>query len=361
MTFFEQALKMASSGRPEYLPTLLTEFHKAGTIEALAATQKLFEDDYDGFTFNAEMKMVAGCFLLAWGVRGLEAMFEAAQRSPTHKNSSLALQLMSNAAAGEKPPRLQWVHASALVQTVLASVTDWAAMVPIAKRRLYDLVLSFPTLDEAGLAVSGALSYLSLTESDSAKHLFVALSARSAAIGTPTLKAYADLINSSPDVEPKFQAFFEKHPQMLDPMAFQVWPRPDLHGAKEPDFIIRRTDNSYVVVEIEVPGKSLVTGGNQLSAQATQAVTQALSYKAFLMERFPEAAKTFPEFRAPECLVVIGLESDLNAEQRTALLRENQHRGALKIVGFDWVAKRAEAISQNIIESRVDVQRIRMV
>jgi hypothetical protein len=36
---------MASSGRPEYLPKLLTEFHKAGTIDALAATQKLFEDE----------------------------------------------------------------------------------------------------------------------------------------------------------------------------------------------------------------------------------------------------------------------------------------------------------------------------
>ena len=58
---------------------------------------------------------------------------------------------------------------------------------------------------------------------------------------------------------------------------------------------------------------------------------------------------------------MIGLEEKLTGGQRAALLHENQHRAALKIVGFDWIASRAAAIAQNIIESRVDVQRIRMV
>jgi hypothetical protein len=93
----------------------------------------------------------------------------------------------------------------------------------------------------------------------------------------------------------------------------------------------------------------------------THAVTQAMEYKTFLMERFPEVAKTFPEFRAPERLLVIGLESMLNDKQKAALQMENLHRSGLKIVGFDWIAKRAEVVSQNIIESDVEIQRIRMV
>jgi hypothetical protein len=361
MTPFEKAVKMASSGEPRYLPTLLTEFLEEGSIESLAATQKLFEDDYDGLTFNSELKMTAACYLLAWGERGLDAIFEAALRTCTFKNSSIALEVFASVASGERLHGLQWVYTSEQVKAVMASITNWPSLAIVAKRHLRAFILSLPTLDDAALAVSGALSFLSLTGSEALKELFVAISARGVAIGTPILKAYTDLICLSPIDETRFQAFFERHPQLLDPMAFQVWPRPDLHGAKEPDFVIRRTDNSYLVVEIEVPGKSVVTAGNQLSAQATQAVTQALSYKAFLMERFPEAAQTFPGFREPECLVLIGLEGELNDEQRTALLRENQHRSGLKIVGFDWIAKRAEAISQNIIESRVDVQRIRMV
>jgi hypothetical protein len=144
-------------------------------------------------------------------------------------------------------------------------------------------------------------------------------------------------------------------------MAFQVWTKPDLHGIKEPDFLIRRTDNSYVLVEIETPAKTLITTADQISAQVTEAVAQATSYRSFLRERFAEAAKLFPGFQDPDCLIVVGLEVKLTERQRLALLRENQHRAGLKIVGFDWIASRAAAIAQNTIESRVEVRRIRMV
>jgi hypothetical protein len=144
-------------------------------------------------------------------------------------------------------------------------------------------------------------------------------------------------------------------------MALQVWPKPDLHGAKEPDFVIRRIDDSYIVVEIETPAKPLVTGGGQVSAQVTQAVTQAMEYRTFLLERFPQAATFFPEFRNPECLVVIGMERDLSEDQRRALLRENQHRQGVHIVGFDWVAQRAEAITNNIINTDLAVRPMRMI
>jgi hypothetical protein len=148
---------------------------------------------------------------------------------------------------------------------------------------------------------------------------------------------------------------------LLDPMAIEVWPKPDLHGAAEPDFLVRRIDNSYLVVEIEKPSKSLVTSAKQLSAEATQAVTQALHYRGFLVERFAEAARSFPSFQVPECLVVIGMECALTAEQKRRLLLENENRPFVRIAGFDWIADRARMVTRNVVEGRMDVRKARML
>jgi len=38
-------------------------------------------------------------------------------------------------------------------------------------------------------------------------------------------------------------------------MAVQIWPQPNVLGSKFPDFVVRRADDSYIVVEIETPAK----------------------------------------------------------------------------------------------------------
>ncbi len=134
--------------------------------------------------------------------------------------------------------------------------------------------------------------------------------------------------------------FFERHAQLLDPMAAAVWPHPNLAGARAPDFIIRRTDDSYLVVEIETPGKAVITGASQLSGRATQAVAQAADYRSFLVERFQTAAAHFPRFSKPECLVVIGMESQLSDLQRVAISVVVRHCGLSDSIGSRAVRKR---------------------
>src|SRR5262245_12149711 len=78
---------------------LLRDCIEEGSIDALRAVQMLYEDMYDGITFNFELKAPPAYCLLRWGTTGLEALVEAAQRSPTSKNISLTLGILAALAA----------------------------------------------------------------------------------------------------------------------------------------------------------------------------------------------------------------------------------------------------------------------
>jgi hypothetical protein len=193
-----------------------------------------------------------------------------------------------------------------------------------------------------------------------AKELFAALSARWLAVSKPVLEGYEALILKEPDNEPAFQRFLMEHPQLLDPMAVQVWPHPNLFGFRFPDFVVRRADNSYIVIEIERPSKPLVTTGGQLSADVTHAEQQATDYRSYLMQRFADARVHFPNFEDPDCLAVTGLERALDVRQKTVLRDANRNRHRLRIIGFDWLAYRARTVAANITRHHVEVVDLRV-
>jgi hypothetical protein len=87
-------------------------------------------------------------------------------------------------------------------------------------------------------------------------------------------------------------------------------------------------------------------------------VSQATEYKRFI-ERLPNVQVYFPDIDELVCLVVIGLERNLNSEQIQALRNDNRQRHALKIVGFDWLAKRALNIP-NVIRTGIRIHRARV-
>ena len=207
--------------------------------------------------------------------------------------------------------------------------------------------------------IATGFSRLSWQDPEAAKELFAAVSTRWLAVSKPLLKRYEKLIGDRPDDEPAFQTFFTQHPQILDLMAVAIWPQPNLHGAREPDFVVRRSDNTYLVVEIETPAKQLVTQSNQLTAHATHAVAQVTEYRRFV-ERIQNIQSYFPELDDLACLVVVGIEKILNDDQKQALRNDNRQRHGLRIVGFDWLADRAHAIQENVIRTGIQVHKARV-
>lgn len=291
--------------------------------------------------------------LMAWGAEGMRLIVGIALTHPKVKSKSAALTLFSIAALDGKiaSTRMTWVPPS--LQKAANAKADSRVLRSDASQALRTLILSLPMED---LMIPISQSVLNLMDrQDVVERLVTALGVKWLRFGPPVLDEYSRLIAENPDDEPAFQAFFCRYPQLLDPMAVQVWSQPDFHGALEPDFVVRRADDSYLVVEIECPGKLLMTKGAQLSGEATHAENQAIEYESFLSERVQEARTHFPKYRRADCLVVIGTEAGLDHKQSEALERAKQRRQNVRIVGFDRLEARARALIENVSHGTIDV------
>lgn len=359
----ERAQEFILHGQPGDQALLLSDCVEAGTLDALHAVQMLFEDMYGGITYNYELKAPAAFCLVRWEHQGLKTLVEAAQRTPTSKNLSLTLEVLATLASGQRAPQTSmWFRNDPLATRIVELVTDWDGLFREAGRSLREYVLSFEDDDDIVSALGLQLQRASFVNPRVVEALFEAMAGRWSAVSSPTLQAFDDLIRDHADDEPSFQAFLGRHPLMIDPMALDVYPQPDIHGAKEPDFLLRRTDNSFLVVEIETPGKPLMTQANKLSAEATHAIAQATDYAEFLGERISSIREHIASFRRPDCLVVVGLEGSLDEDQTRALRIDNESRHRVKVVGYDWLGTRAQSIRDNIVSGRITVTpRLRIV
>jgi hypothetical protein len=342
------------------LRELLDECSRENNLDALLCVRRLFEDMYGGFTFNFELKAPAAWELACWGERGLDQLTQATTENPTSKNVSLCLQILCLIAAGQTSSPIISFRDDAQMTKIEEQIKTNPRLSTYARSKLIDFVLSIEDEDDLVDAIGVGFSRMSLHGTAAAKELFAAVSTRWLAVSKPLLDRYETLIAEQQGNEPAFQAFFTQHPQILDPMAANIWPQPNLHGAREPDFVIHRSDNSYLVVEIETPAKQLVTQANQLAAPATHAVAQVTEYRRFI-ERLPNVQAHFPGLEDLTCLVVVGLERNLNDGQKQTLQNDNRQRHALRVVGFDWLAERARAIQENIVRTRTEVHHARVI
>lgn len=133
--------------------------------------------------------------------------------------------------------------------------------------------------------------------------------------------------------------------------------QPNFHGALSPDFVVRRADDTYLIIEIECPAKKLMTKNGQATADSTHAEKQVVEYEAFLTGRATEARAHFPGYSRADCLVITGLESELTEKQKRGLRLANGRRQNLRIAGFDWALERGKAIVGNLSDGHIEVVR----
>lgn len=299
--------------------------------------------------------------LSGWGERGFRAIVDIALKRGRVAPKTTAFMMLSNIAVVGRVWRGILGHQTGDLPNLIDRKLAQMPASLLANKALNALIMELPT-DDLFSPLSNAMMFLSIGDAHVADGLMAALSTRWFRFGPAAVDEFERLVADKADDEPSFQAFLCSHPQLLDPMAVQVWSQPNFHGGFEPDFVIKRADNSYLVVEIECPSKMLMTKSGQLSSQAIHAEKQALDYEDFLSQRVLEARNHFPDFNRAECLVVIGLEAKLSEPQRRGLQMANTKRQDVRIVGFDWLLNRAMAVIDNVGQGEIKVvQRHRMI
>jgi len=291
--------------------------------------------------------------LICWGEPGLITIKEIALGETPHTKTA-ALKALAAVAAGEEISSFLLFIPDENLRALINQHVNNPSLRNIAKHQLAELVLSLPA-DDLLIPLGVAFQQVSLSGDNLARELISAVSAKWLRFGIPALRRYEEMLSTHATDERAFQKFFVQYPQFLDPMAIQVWSLPNFHGALEADFVIRRVDNTYSIVEIECPAKSIMTLGNQLTAEATRAEKQTMDYKNFLIERLAQAQVYFRHLRDPDCLAVIGLERNLSESQRKALAYANASRHNSRIVGFDWLGDRTRAIISNMSSGEIEV------
>ena len=165
-----------------------------------------------------------------------------------------------------------------------------------------------------------------------------------------TLEEFQGLI-ANPDVHEQrdIHPINEENPWLL-------FPNPDATFSEVPigmgtehriDFMVRRPDATYLLVELENPRHRITTQEGDFTAAVNHALCQVEDWQEW-MERNPRLVQDhYPELTSPEGLVVIG--RDGNEQQVRRLRRRNVNmRGRMEILTYDDLVRGAESYIRSI-------------
>lgn len=181
------------------------------------------------------------------------------------------------------------------------------------------------------------------------KFVFEVFRESSLKINGEMLNDFRKLISESTNEE-RYQKFIENNPGLIDPIAMEIINKQKLGAEFITDFVVRKLDNSYILVEIEKPSTSIFTKSNDLSSDFSHALGQVLDFQEWVESNISYAQKIMPEITSPTGLLIIGLSSDLNDFQKRKLRRFNiNNKGNLEVVTFDELLNRSVKLYENMI------------
>lgn len=148
--------------------------------------------------------------------------------------------------------------------------------------------------------------------------------------------------------ESAYQGFLEEHPVFLDPLAAEVLNRKRLGLEFVTDFVVRRHDNRYVVVEIEKPQDRLFTARGDFTAGFTHAVGQVLDFQGWIASNVAYARTHLPFVEDPAGLVIMGARAELNDDRKTKLRRWTTNSRHIELLTYDDLVNRARSLHASL-------------
>ena len=174
-------------------------------------------------------------------------------------------------------------------------------------------------------------------------------------LSEPLLQQFDELINQDLREE-DYQVFLKQHPVFLDPLAADVIPKQKLGIEMVTDFILRRYDNKYIVVEIEKPQDRMFTVANDFSAEFTHAFGQVLDFQQWVDSHAAYARIHMPDISSPRGLLVIGRRKGLSEENKAKLHRFSVNCVSIDIVTFDDLLQNATILYKAILRKGISAK-----
>jgi hypothetical protein len=115
------------------------------------------------------------------------------------------------------------------------------------------------------------------------------------------------------------------------------------------DFVLRRYDDKYFLVEIEKPQDRLFTLTNEFTANFTHAFGQVLDFQQWVDSNAAYARVHMPDISSPRGLLVIGRRADMTEENKVKLHRFSINCSAIDIVTFDDLFSNATNLYEAIL------------
>lgn len=169
-----------------------------------------------------------------------------------------------------------------------------------------------------------------------------------------TIKLTQRLINNFEQLigqkhpEEIFQQFLNDNPVLIDPLASQIIPKQKLGIEYVTDFVIRKLDNEYVLVEIEKPQDEIFTRTDDFTAQFTHAIGQIIDFQAWVEQHSEYARSHMPCISSPKGLLVIGRRIKLTENQIKKLNRYNLSLQNIRVLTFDDLVINAKNFYKSI-------------
>lgn len=148
--------------------------------------------------------------------------------------------------------------------------------------------------------------------------------------------------------EKKYQDFLEKHPEFVDPLAAEVLNRKRLGLELVTDFVVRRHDLRYVVVEIEKPQDRILTQAHDFSSSFSHAMGQVLDFQGWIAENVAYAQRHLPGVENPHGVLIMGRRGDMTPDQESKLRRWLHNSKNIEVLTFDDLGGRARALHASL-------------
>jgi hypothetical protein len=151
--------------------------------------------------------------------------------------------------------------------------------------------------------------------------------------------------------EEVYQKFLADHPVFLDPLASEVIPKQRLGSQYITDFVVRRLDNKYLLVEIEKPQDAVFTVGNDFSAKFSHALGQILDFQQWVDAHAEYGRSLLPNISSPKGILIMGNAASFSPWQRQKLHRFNVNSSSVLVLTFDEVLQNGRRLYDNIYHS----------